>query len=142
MPQAKHDVLINRPIEDVFAFVADGENGAKWRPGVLDIKRISDDGVGSRYRQGVSGPMGRRVAADYEITAFEPPRRLEFQAIAGPVRPRGRHDFEAVDGGTRVTFSLQAEIAGWKKLLLGSMVAKTMEAEVRSLERLKSVLES
>ncbi len=142
MPSAKHAVTIARPIEDVFSFIADGEQCPKWRSGVLDIKRISGEGVGTRYAQGVSGPMGRRIAADYEITAFEPNRRIEFQTTAGPVRPHGRYDFEATDGGTRLTFALDATVAGLRKILMGSMVQRTMDTEVAALDKVKQVLEA
>ena len=142
MPRATSSVTITRPVETVFAFVADGEKCTQWRPGVIDIKRDSGEGVGTRYTQGVQGPMGRRVAADYEVTLYEPSRRLEFQTTAGPVRPHGRYDLEAVDGGTRLTFTLDAELSGLRKLLMGSMVQKTMDSEVRALEELKRVLES
>ena len=86
--------------------------------------------------------MGRRIAADYEITVFEQDKRLEFQTLAGPVRPHGRYDLEAADGGTRLTFSLDAELTGLRKLLMGSMVQKTMDAEVTALDDLKRVLET
>jgi uncharacterized protein YndB with AHSA1/START domain len=142
MPSAKHGVTIQRPVEDVFVFIADGEQCPKWRSGVLDIKRVSGEGVGTRYAQGVSGPMGRRIAADYEITAFEPNRRIEFQTTAGPVRPHGRYDFEATDGGTRLTFALDATIAGLRKLLMGSMVQRTMDTEVAALDKVKQILEA
>jgi carbon monoxide dehydrogenase subunit G len=142
MPRATSSVTITRPAETVFAFVADGEKCTQWRPGVLDIKRVSGEGVGTRYAQGVKGPMGRRIAADYEVTVYEPSRRLEFQTTAGPVRPHGRYDLEAVEGGTRLTFTLDAEMSGLRKLLMGSMVQKTMEAEVRAIDKLKRVLES
>ena len=142
MPFAKHAVTIVRPIGDVFSFIADGEQCPKWRSGVLDIKRISGEGVGTRYAQGVSGPMGRRIAADYEITAFEPNRRIEFQTTAGPVRPHGRYDFEATDGGTRLTFALDATVGGLRKLLMGSMVQRTMDTEVAALDKVKEVLEA
>lgn len=142
MPEARDSVAINRPVEEVFRFVADGENGPKWRTGIVDVGRASGDGgLGTTYRQGVKGPMGRRVAADYEITALEPDRRLEFRAIAGPVRPHGRFDFEPVDGGTKVTFSLDATLGLVQRLIMGSMVQRTMDDEVASLARLKSVLE-
>ena len=36
MPTAKHSGAIARPIDDVFAFVADGEPCPTWRSGVLD----------------------------------------------------------------------------------------------------------
>jgi carbon monoxide dehydrogenase subunit G len=142
MPEAQHSVTIQRPIEEVFDFVADGEKCTQWRPGVLDITRVSGDGPGTIYRQGVKGPMGRRIAADYQVTMLQRPNLIEFHTIAGPVRPQGRYELAAVDGGTRLTFSLRAEVSGLRKLLMGSMVARTMGSEVRSLERLKRVLEA
>ncbi len=142
MPQAQHTVTIRRPVEAVFDFVADGEKCPQWRPGVLDIKRVSGDGVGTVYEQGVRGPMGRRIAADYRVTSLEPNRVLAFETIAGPVRPRGRYEFAAEDGATRLTFSLEAEMSGLRKLFMGSMVSRTMASEVMTLENLKRVLET
>jgi uncharacterized protein YndB with AHSA1/START domain len=142
MPDAKYSITVHRPVETVFAFVADGEKCPQWRPDVIDIKRVSGDGLGTRYAQGVKGPMSRRIAADYEITVFEPNRRLEFQTIAGPARPHGRYDFEAADGETRVTFSLDADLTGLRRLLMGGAVQRTMDAEVRTLDNLKRVLEA
>ena len=142
MPQASYSVVIRRPADAVFAFIADGERSREWRRGVLDIKHVSGSGVGSRYSQGVQGPMGRRVAADYEITAFEPNRRLEFRVTAGPVRPHGRYDLEPVGDDTRLTFSLDATLGGLQRLLLGSMVQRTMDAEVHSLDKAKRILEA
>jgi uncharacterized protein YndB with AHSA1/START domain len=141
VPNAKETVTIARPVDAVFAFVADGETAPRWRSGVLDIKRVSGEGGRARYAQGVRGPMGRRIAADYEITAFEPNRRIEFQTTAGPVRPHGRYDFEAVEGGTRLTFSLDAAVGGIRGMLIGGIVQKTMDAEVAALAKLKDVLE-
>ncbi len=143
MPAATNAVTIIRPVHDVFTFVADGENGPKWRNGIVDIARArGDGGRGTAYRQSVRGPMGRRIAADYEITALVPDRSLEFQTTAGPVRPHGRYDFESVDGGTRVTFSLDARLTGVRRLLMASMVQRTMTAEVAALANLKRILES
>lgn len=144
MPSARHTVTIPRPAAEVFAFVADGENARRWRPGVLDVSRVpggpAAGGVGTAYRQGVRGPGGRRVDADYRITAFEPGRRLAFQATAGPVRPSGEYVFEDAGGATRLTFSLGVEIGGIKRLLLGGAVQKTMESEVRAIENVAAAM--
>ena len=67
------------------------------------------------YRQGVRGPGGRRIPADYQVTAFEPGTRLAFEAIAGPVRPTGEFRMHEADGTTTLTFSLQVELAGLKR---------------------------
>jgi uncharacterized protein YndB with AHSA1/START domain len=142
MPEARHQVTIRRPAAVVFEFIADGLNGPNWRTGILDISHVSGSGVGATYKQGVKGPGGRRIDADYRITAYEPDTRLAFEAIAGPVRPTGEYVLEVVDGGTRLTFALQAELSGIKKLLMGGAVQKTMDSEVAATERLKGVLES
>jgi len=142
VPSAQGSVVIGRPVQEVFSFVADGETAMRWRPGVLDVKHLSGEGVGAVYRQGVKGPGGRRIAADYEVTAFEPNRLIGFKAIAGPVRPSGEYRFEASDGGTKVSFALNAELSGWKKLLMGRPVQSTMEAEMATLENLRRLLES
>ncbi len=142
MPSAQHQVTIARPVGDVFAYVADGLNGPRWRPGVLDVSLVSGSGMGAMYKQGVRGPGGRRIDADYQITVYEPNRRIGFRAIAGPVRPTGDYRFEEAQGGTRLTFSLAAELSGLKKLLMGSAVQKTMAAEVAATERLKQILEA
>jgi uncharacterized membrane protein len=140
MPSAERTVTINRPAADVFAFLADGNNATKWRS-VLDTKRISGSGVGAKYSQGVRGPMGRRIAADYEITAHEPGKRLEFKAIAGPVRPTGGYKFAEASGKTSVTFWLKADLGGWKRFVLGRSVQSTMNSEMKALDKLKEVLE-
>ena len=139
---AKHSATISRPIGEVFAFVADGENARQWRPGVLDVSRQSGEGLGAIYGQGVKGPGGRRIAADYEVTAFEPDRRIAFRAIAGPVRPMGEYQFAPAGDGTTVTLALDATLTGWKSLLMGRAVQSTMLAEVRNLDTLKKILES
>jgi uncharacterized protein YndB with AHSA1/START domain len=141
MPEATGTVDIRRPPAEVFAFLADGENNLRWRSGVLDIRRRSGEGRGEVYEQGVKGPFGRRVAADYEVTAYEPDRRLDFRAVAGPVRPEGGYDLTPLDsGGTRVTFSLRCKPTGLAKLM-SPMVARTMRSEVGQLDRLRAVLE-
>ena len=142
MPEARHEVTIRRPASEVFGFIADGLNGPKWRTGILDIAHISGTGVGATYKQGVKGPGGRRIDADYRVTTYEPNSRLAFEAIAGPVRPKGEYLLEEVDGGTRLTFALHAELGGIKKLLMGRAVQKTMDAEVAALAKLKEVLEA
>jgi uncharacterized protein YndB with AHSA1/START domain len=141
MPEASKTVEIARSPAAVFAFLADGTNNRRWRSGVLDIAHSSGEGQGAIYEQGIKGPFGRRVPADYEITAYEPDRRLAFRAIAGPVRPEGSYDLERTDAGTRLTFTLRCVPGGLAKLMT-PMVAKTMRSEVAQLDKLRTVLEA
>ena len=140
MPEATNTVQIGRSPAEVFEFLADGTNDRQWRAGVLDVSRKSGSGKGAIYAQGVRGPFGRRVPADYEITAYEPNERIAFRAIAGPVRPEGAYVLEPSDGGTQVTFSLRSSPSGLAKLMT-PIVARTMRSEVAQLDRLREVLE-
>ena len=141
MPRASSEIVIKCPRDDVFAFLADPENDPQWRSGVLDLKRVSGSGIGARYAQGVKGPGGRRIPADIEITELIPGESIAFQTVTGPVRPRGRYELAAADGGTLVRFELEADVKGIKRLI-ASTVQKTMNHEVGQLERLKRVIET
>ena len=141
MPRAEHSTVVQRPPSEVYAFLADAENDPRWWPGVMDIRRVSGEGVGTRYEQGVKGPMGRRIATDIEITELRPGELIMFKAVEGPVHPTGRYELSPAEGGTRVRFTLEAEVGGLKKLM-SPMVQKQMDHEVSNLERMKQVLES
>ncbi len=142
MPSARRTVVISRPVSEVFAFFADVANDHKWRSGVKEIRRESGDGVGARYYQRVAGPGGRSFPADFEVTGWEPDRRFAFRVVAGPLRPDGEYTFRPVDGGTELTFTLDAPLSGVKKMLMGSPAQHAMDSEMASLDKAKAVLES
>lgn len=142
MPSAKHSVVIDRPVSDVFGYVIDGTTGPAWRSSIADIRLSSGTAgqVGARYEQGMKGP-GRRIPADYELTEVVPDRLIAFKVITGPARPEGRYEFAPEGAGTRVTFGLNWEPKGIKEKLMAPMVARTMPSEVAALDNLKRVLE-
>ena len=139
--RAERTISIRRPVEQVFRFLADGRTATQWRSAVIDVSKTSGEGVGSVYRQVVRGPGGRAVDADYEITALEPDRRIAFRTVAGPVRPQGEFALEPMGDATILTFTLDARLSGWKRILLGRLVQSTMDAEMRALDQLQEVLE-
>jgi uncharacterized membrane protein len=141
MPSAERTISIRRPVDQVFRFLADGRTATQWRSGVLDVSKTSGDGLGAVYKQVVRGPGGRPIDADYEITAFEPDRLIGFRAIAGPVRPTGSFAFEAMGDATILTFRLDAELTGWKRLVMGRPVQSTMDGEMAALDNLQALLE-
>jgi uncharacterized membrane protein len=142
MAYAENTVIVERPIEVVFAYLADGTNNPRWRSGVLSIEPVPGvDGVGATYRQKLRGPGGRTIDGDYEVTRYEPPTGLEFKVVAGPARPTGRFALRTRGpGATSVTFSLDLQPTGLMRLMSG-MVAKTMRSEVGQLSQLKAELE-
>ena len=143
MPHAEHTVTIRRPAEDIFGYLADGTHNPEWRSGVLEIRRTSAaEGQAATYRQVLAGPGGRRIDGDYQVTVFEPPRRLEFVVTAGPARPSGTFELTdaAEQGSTVVRFALDLQPAGimW---LMTPMITRQMRREVEQLDSLKDRLE-
>jgi uncharacterized membrane protein len=141
MPSAQRSVVINRPVEEVFAFFTDPSNELRWRTHVKEIAAKGPAAVGSTVHQVIKGPGGRGIPADIEITGLEPSARYAFKVIAGPVRPEGEFRFASEQGSTTVTFSLAAELTGWKKLMMSRPVQRSMDGEMEALDRAKAVIE-
>ena len=141
MQSAENTVVINKPIEAVFAFFTDPDNDQKWRPHVKEVRAQGTPAVGSRIHQVVTGPGGRGIAADIEVTAYEPSTHYGFQVVAGPARPRGEFRFTPSGSGTQVRFALETQLTGLKKLLMAKPVQSSMNGEVAALATAKSLLE-
>src|SRR5689334_18274613 len=114
MAHAEGSININRPVNTVYDFIMDGSNNMHWRPAVLDIERVpgKPTGVGAVFKQGVKGPGGRRIDADYEIVEAKPNELIRFQVIAGPARPTGTYKLATEGNATRVTFTLHYDAKG------------------------------
>src|SRR5579859_4591933 len=99
MSHAESSIVINRPADVVYNFILDGENGPRWRDSVMDVTRIPGKplGVGAAFKQGMKGPGGRRIDANYEIVEARPNEWIKFQVTTGPARPTGTYRFEKAD---------------------------------------------
>ena len=142
MPSARRTIVIHRPPDEVFAFFTDHARDPSWRPNVREIDPVSGAPAGTRVHQVIKGPGGRGIGADIEVTAAEPSTRYAFQVVAGPVRPRGEFRFIETPNGTEVHFSLDAELSGIKKLLMGRSVQASMDGEMSGLDTAKALIET
>jgi uncharacterized protein YndB with AHSA1/START domain len=142
MPSVQRSIVIARPVDEVFDYFADPTTGTEWRSSLAEVSAEGPVAVGTVFRQRVSGPGGRTVPADIRMTTYEPGRTVAFVGVAGPLRPDVAYDFEPVEGGTKVTFSISAPLSGAKKLFLGPIVQKSMEAELAGLDTAKRILEA
>lgn len=142
MAHAEHQVFINRPLSEVFDFVADGLNNLRWRPGIAELNLIAGrpDMPGATYRQLLIGPFGRRINADYRLTKVKRNQVVKFEVISGPIRPKGAFYFEVSGAGTNVRFVLDYNPAGLSALKM-PVADWALHKEVRNLDTLKEVLE-
>jgi uncharacterized membrane protein len=141
MPSAQRTIVINRPVEDVFAFFTDPANELNWRTHVKEVSAPDPVAVGTRIHQVVQAPGGRGIPADIEVTAYEPLTLYAFRVVAGPVRPVGEFRFVPDGDSTRVSLSLASELSGLKKLLLSRPVQSSMNGQMHALDRAKAVIE-
>jgi uncharacterized protein YndB with AHSA1/START domain len=142
MAHAVQTITVDRPIAEVFAFLADGMNEPAWRPGVTNVGHVADTGttVGATYTQTMKGPAGRAIPGDYRITRYEEPTRLDFEVIAGPARPTGRFDLrETTPGTTEVTFTIDLKPRGLM-VLMTPMIDRQMHTEVANIANLPRAL--
>lgn len=139
MAHAESRTIIDRPVELVFNFVADGMNNPLWRPTVMDIQKVPGKSV--TYKQGIKGPGGSRIDGDYKIVESTPNERIKFQIISGPARPTGSYLFRTLGDSTEVTLILDYKPKGLFKML-EPLITSTMKTEVAMLANLKSYLES
>jgi uncharacterized protein YndB with AHSA1/START domain len=76
-------VVIDRPIEEVFDFLANGENDPRFSPRVLEIAKTTDGetGVGTVYASTVKD-AGVKTKREFKITEFERPTRIRWTEIS------------------------------------------------------------
>ena len=113
-------VVVDRPIEEVFAFLADGTNDPKFSPRVLEIAKTTDGpvGVGTVFKSTVKD-AGMKTNREFEITEFQPPTRIRWaeRSKNQVTAPEGGYDLAAEGSGTRVTVHNVLEGHGIGKLI-------------------------
>ena len=136
MVRSECSVEVAHSAEEVFAFLADGTNNPKWRPGVFEIRHLRGSGVGAEYQQQFEGPGGRMMRASYRISVWQQPTKLEFEVTAGPARPRGSFTIHAISPtSSRVTFTITLEPQGVMKLVRG-LIEDQVAAEAAAIQNL------
>src|SRR6058998_643910 len=81
-------IEIDRRPEDVFAYLDQLDRHGEWQ-GTIMSTRVETEGptrVGSRAVDRRKVPGGPRDIR-YEVTEHDPPRKVSFRGVDGPVRP-------------------------------------------------------
>jgi len=107
------DVRIQRPIEDVFAYLSDPGNFPHWNSAVRAVGTTSarTNDVGSIYSMERELPSGR-AENDLEIVALERPREFTIRTTSGPTPFHYRYRLRSDNGETIVTLDAEVELEG------------------------------
>ena len=142
MFSVEKSVHIDKPASDVFAFISDFSNDAKWQHGLVSSKQTSDGpmGVGATG-QTVQKFMGREMKNDLLVTTYEPPKRFGAKTTSGPVQFEMMCTLEEMSGGTHVTVHMQGEPGGFFKVAEGMVKNELNKTLDNDFAKLKQVLE-
>ena len=135
-------ITINRPIEEVFTYVSNLQNGTEWQDSLVEAHRQTNGplGVGSRFTS-VRKFIGRKVESEVEFITYEPHKKIVFKSLSGPSPFEQTFLFEPVSSGTRLTAVFKIQTTGWMGLaepLVASRIKREME---QSFSTLKANLE-
>jgi uncharacterized membrane protein len=133
------DVHIQRPLDEVFRYVADPRNLPVWNSAVTDVReRVGTPG--SAYVLERDLPGGKAID-ELEVIALEPGRELSLRTTSGPTPFVYRIHFGRLDGATVIT--VDAEVALPRLAELAAPLARRVvkQGVDSNLATLKDVLE-
>src|SRR5829696_220521 len=144
---ASGSVVIERPPEEVFAYVSDLQNVPEWGALSGEMRKETEGPpeVGARYTAELTF-LGRRLVIPYEVGAYEPPRLFEFRSLGGPFHDKYTYTFEAAEGGrggTRFSMAIEMQPDGFFRVT-GPLIEKMTQRYYfrKELKTLKGLLES
>lgn len=137
---------IDRPIEEVFAFLADGTNDPKFSPRVQAIQKTPDGptAVGTVFRSTVKD-AGMTTSREIRITELESPAKIRWTETSKNLvtSAEGGYDLESVgEGKTRVRIFNALEGHGIGKLLVGFALSAARKDAPAFGARIKNAVEA
>jgi uncharacterized protein YndB with AHSA1/START domain len=138
-------VVINRPIEEVFAFLADGENDPKFSSRVIEIAKTTDGppGVGTVYSSTVKD-AGVKTKREFKLTEFDPPTRIRWTELSKNLvtAPEGGYDLAATGDETQLTFFNVLEGHGPGLLIAGLALRSARKGADAFAQAIKATIEA
>ena len=143
MTVLNEELKVSRPLDEVFGLVGDFANAEVWDPGVEESRAITEGPVrvGSRYELTVVF-NGRRLPMTYEVTAFDPSRRVELVGTGSTVDARDDIRFEATDEGTRILYMADLRLKGVLRVAEPLLRSKFEQVGRRAMEGMRAAFEA
>lgn len=118
MTLINHSIVINRPPEEVFAFVTDTRNDSKWWKPVIGTEKITpgEITVGTKFRQ-TSKVLFITINSVLGILEWNPPHSVKYRNESPQLPYNLLYQFVAVEGGTNFILDAELEMKGVLKLL-------------------------
>ncbi|MGW1773832.1 SRPBCC family protein [Streptomyces sp. NPDC002104] len=138
-------VEIDRPVAEVFAYLADGRNDPEFSPRVLRITRTPDGptAVGTVFRSTVKD-AGMKTGREFAITALDAPARIRWTELSrNLVTAEGGYDLAELPGGrTRLRVFNTLTGHGFGHLLVGLALSAARKDAPDFGRRIKAAVEA
>ena len=118
MARIAGEILIGRPVDVVFDFVADQRNEPQYNPRMVRADKVSGApvGKGTVFRSAARS-MGRAADMRIELTGYDRPARLDSSTTMSQADMDGTLTFEPVPAGTRMRWTWDVRPKGAFRLL-------------------------
>jgi uncharacterized protein YndB with AHSA1/START domain len=142
MARIDGELVIRRPVDEVFDFVADERNEPRYNPRIRRAEKLSPGPIGPKTRfHAEAVTLGRTIGMTIQYTTYERPRRLASSIQMTAADIVGTLRFDPVDGGTRMGWSWEMRLRGPYKLLTPIIAGAGRRQERASWAGLKRFLE-
>ncbi|KAB1990732.1 SRPBCC family protein [Streptomyces triticiradicis] len=137
---------IDRPVEEVFAYLAAGTNDPRFSPRVQAITKTPEGptAVGTVFTSTVKD-AGMKTGRRFRITEFEPPHRIRWAEVSknAVMATEGGYDLESTGARTtRVRIFNVLEGRGIGKLLVGLALSAARKDADAFGKRIKTAVET
>jgi uncharacterized membrane protein len=134
----ENTIAIDRPIDEVFAFLSDFENIPKWNYYVLEVRQLSESpiGIGTTYHQ-----LRKSDQQDFRIIEFEPNHTVALKTVPQS-SPSFERRFTLYEEGDTTRIRDQWKLDTGRPALLERLARGRVKSAVsENLSKLKELLQ-
>jgi Polyketide cyclase / dehydrase and lipid transport len=134
-------IVINRPLEVVWGYIADGTNDPLWCDKVVSVEQVAGEGPGpdAAYRA-VHRPVRLKKPKELAVTVeeFDPLHRMRLREEDEDAVFDVVYDLEPADEGTRLTQRdrIEWKVPKFQRPIARRMVSRDIEHQLFDLKRL------
>lgn len=136
-------IHVNRPVDQVFAFLADSQNLRTWQSNLIENEQLTEGPirVGSQYREvRRTGPRQSEIQTAV-IEYDEVNNRFSMQTMTKP-QVTISYALESEPGGTRLNYKFVMVTRGMMRLLEPLIAGSLRKDTELDFQALKRILES
>jgi uncharacterized membrane protein len=138
MLEFENTIYIDRPVDEVFAFLSDFENIPKWNYYVLEVRQLSESpiGVGTTYHQ-----VRKTDEQDFRIIEFAPDHMVAVKTLPQS-SPGLEMRFTLYEEGNTTRLRDEWKLDTGRPAILERLALRRVKSAVaKNLAKLKKLLE-